>query len=180
MLEKINSIILKQSFRLNCISTISNRMNIDTAANMLAELGNAHRLATFRLLVRAGPDGLPVKAIQNHLGIPKSTLSHHVLHMVSAGIVTQTVPCDGAGKHFALLTVIDGSGGWSASDGAGPTYLRDRGGSHRYGDPRRGRLRVAGATLLLRCDPLDRGLAGGRCTAWSRNGILDQLALDEH
>ena len=90
MLEKINSKILKQSFRLNCISTISNRMNIDTAANMLAELGNAHRLATFRLLVRAGPDGLPVKAIQNHLGIPKSTLSHHVLHMVSAGIVTQT------------------------------------------------------------------------------------------
>ena len=83
MLEKINSIILKQSFRLNCISTISNRMNIDTAANMLAELGNAHRLATFRLLVRAGPDGLPVKSIQNHLGIPKSTLSHLSLINIS-------------------------------------------------------------------------------------------------
>lgn len=65
-------------------------MNIDTAATMLAELGNPHRLATFRLLVRAGPEGLPVKAIQEHLGIPKSTLSHHILHMVSVGIVTQT------------------------------------------------------------------------------------------
>ena len=65
-------------------------MNIDTAAIMLAELGNPHRLATFRLLVCAGPDGLPVKAIQEHLGIPRSTLSHHILHMVSAGIVTQT------------------------------------------------------------------------------------------
>ena len=65
-------------------------MNIDAAATMLAELGNPHRLATFRLLVRAGPAGLPVKAIQHHLGIPKSTLSHHILHMVSVGIVTQT------------------------------------------------------------------------------------------
>ncbi len=68
---------------------ISN-MDIDNAATMLAELGNPHRLATFRLLVQAGPEGLPVKAIQDHLGIPKSTLSHHILHMVSVGIVTQT------------------------------------------------------------------------------------------
>jgi len=65
-------------------------MDIDNAATMLAELGSPHRLATFRLLVQAGPEGLPVKAIQDHLGIPKSTLSHHILHMVSAGIVTQT------------------------------------------------------------------------------------------
>ena len=65
-------------------------MNIDNAATMLAELGSPHRLATFKLLVQAGPEGLPVKAIQDHLGIPKSTLSHHILHMVSVGIVTQT------------------------------------------------------------------------------------------
>lgn len=65
-------------------------MEIDTAATMLAELGNPHRLAAFRLLVRSGPDGLPVKAIQDHLGIPKSTLSHHISHMIWAGIVTQT------------------------------------------------------------------------------------------
>lgn len=31
-----------------------------------------------------------MKAIQNHLGIPKSTLSHHISHLVWAGIVTQT------------------------------------------------------------------------------------------
>lgn len=65
-------------------------MDIENAATILAELGNAHRLAAFRLLVRSGPEGLPVKAIQDHLGIPKSTLSHHISHMVWAGIVTQT------------------------------------------------------------------------------------------
>lgn len=65
-------------------------MELENAATMLCELGNPHRLAAFRLLVQSGPEGLPVKAIQDHLGIPKSTLSHHILHMVSAGIVTQT------------------------------------------------------------------------------------------
>ena len=33
---------------------------------------------------------LPVKDIQAHLGIPKSTLSHHIAHLVWAGIVIQT------------------------------------------------------------------------------------------
>ena len=65
-------------------------MDIESASAILAELGNPHRLKAFRLLVKAGPDGLPVKAIQDHLGIPKSTLSHHLSHMVWAGILTQT------------------------------------------------------------------------------------------
>ena len=39
-----------------------------TAAACLAELGNPSRLATYRLLVRAGPAGLMVKDIQAHLG----------------------------------------------------------------------------------------------------------------
>jgi ArsR family transcriptional regulator len=65
-------------------------MDIETASKCLAELGNAHRLEAFRLLVRAGPDGLAVKDIQEHLDIPKSTLSHHIAHLVWAGLVTQT------------------------------------------------------------------------------------------
>lgn len=65
-------------------------MDIDAASKCLAELGNPHRLKAFRLLVQAGPDGLPCKEIQAHLGIPKSTLSHHIAHLVWAGIVTQT------------------------------------------------------------------------------------------
>ena len=64
-------------------------MNSETAARMLAELGNTTRLEIFRLLVRAGPDGLPVGEIQEHLGIPASTLSHHLSHLVNAGLVHQ-------------------------------------------------------------------------------------------
>ena len=65
-------------------------MQIEKAAKCLAELGNSSRLSAFRLLVKAGPDGLPVKDIQTHLGIPQSTLSHHIAHLVSAGLVSQT------------------------------------------------------------------------------------------
>jgi DNA-binding transcriptional ArsR family regulator len=65
-------------------------MQIEKAAKCLAELGNSSRLSAFRLLVQAGPGGLPVKDIQTHLGIPQSTLSHHIAHLVSAGLVSQT------------------------------------------------------------------------------------------
>lgn len=64
-------------------------MDIETAAKCLSELGNPHRLEAFRLLVKAGPDGLAVGDIQQHLGIPKSTLSHHISHLVWAGLVEQ-------------------------------------------------------------------------------------------
>ena len=65
-------------------------MKIQKAAKCLAELGNPSRLSAFRLLVKAGPAGLPVKDIQLHLGIPQSTLSHHISHLMSAGLVSQT------------------------------------------------------------------------------------------
>jgi len=65
-------------------------MQIEKAAKCLAELGNSSRLSAFRLLFQAGPDGLPVKDIQTYLGIPQSTLSHHIAHLVSAGLVSQT------------------------------------------------------------------------------------------
>jgi DNA-binding transcriptional ArsR family regulator len=31
-----------------------------------------------------------VKDIQAYLGIPKSTLSHHIAHLISAGLISQT------------------------------------------------------------------------------------------
>lgn len=64
-------------------------MNIDDAAAKLAELGNPHRLRAFRLLVRAGHDGLAVGDIQRHLGIPASTLTHHLQHLARVGLVEQ-------------------------------------------------------------------------------------------
>jgi DNA-binding transcriptional ArsR family regulator len=65
-------------------------MKLKTAAKCLAELGNPARLSAVRLLVQAGPEGLPVKAIQVHLGVPQSTLSHHLAHLISAGLINQT------------------------------------------------------------------------------------------
>lgn len=65
------------------------RMDLDLIAKRLSELGHPVRLKAFRLLVQAGPRGLPVKEVQAHLGIPQSTLSHHLAHLVSAGLISQ-------------------------------------------------------------------------------------------
>ncbi len=65
-------------------------MELELIAKRLSELGHPVRLKAFRLLVQAGPEGLPVKDIQAHLDIPQSTLSHHLSHLVSAGLISQT------------------------------------------------------------------------------------------
>jgi len=64
-------------------------MKLDTAANVLAKIGNPTRLKIVRLLVRAGDDGLPVGRIQKKLSIPGSTLTHHITHLKSAGVIRQ-------------------------------------------------------------------------------------------
>jgi len=65
-------------------------MRLERAATCLETLGHPTRLEVFRLLVRAGPGGLAVGEIQAHLGIPASTLSHHIGHLANAGLVHQT------------------------------------------------------------------------------------------
>jgi DNA-binding transcriptional ArsR family regulator len=42
-----------------------------------------------RELVRAGDAGMPVGDIRNMLNIPNSTLSHHLSHLRSVGLVRQ-------------------------------------------------------------------------------------------
>ena len=64
-------------------------MNTDDAAKCFAELGHVHRLEAYRLLVKAGPVGLTVGEIQEHLGLPKSTFSHHLEKLAQAGLITQ-------------------------------------------------------------------------------------------
>ncbi|HLR14120.1 MAG TPA: metalloregulator ArsR/SmtB family transcription factor [Burkholderiaceae bacterium] len=73
-------------------------MRHEIAADSLAELGNTHRLAIFRFLVKAGPQGASVGDIQKALNIPASTLSHHLSRMVRVGLIRQekagrTVTC---------------------------------------------------------------------------------------
>lgn len=62
----------------------------DVAARRLAALGNPVRLKVLRLLVQAGPDGLIVGDIQAYLGIPASTLAHHLTALARAGLIDQT------------------------------------------------------------------------------------------
>ena len=64
-------------------------MDDDLAASRLEALGNATRLRIYRLLVRAGGAGLAVGQLQERLGIPPSTLSHHCKTLIAAGLVVQ-------------------------------------------------------------------------------------------
>ena len=58
-----------------------------SVARALAALGHEARLDVYRLLVRAGDDGLNVGAIASHTGLPLSTLAHHLRGLVGAGLV---------------------------------------------------------------------------------------------
>jgi len=64
-------------------------MNEEIAAKCLSELGSSTRLSVFRLLVKAGPDGMVVGDIQRRLNIPASTLSHHIARLTWAGLIKQ-------------------------------------------------------------------------------------------
>ena len=85
-------------------------MKHEDAAKRLSELGNTTRLAIFRYLVKVGPEGVPVGQIQKELGIPGSTLSHHISRLVSVGLIKQdrasrTLYC--TAQYAALRELID-------------------------------------------------------------------------
>ncbi|TVQ58833.1 MAG: ArsR family transcriptional regulator [Rhodobacteraceae bacterium] len=61
---------------------------VDAAAK-LAALGHEARLGVFRLLVRAGPEGVSIGEIGRLAAMAPSTLAHHLGALVSAGLVTQ-------------------------------------------------------------------------------------------
>jgi DNA-binding transcriptional ArsR family regulator len=56
-------------------------------ANMLSAMGTDARLRIMRLLLSAHPEGLVVGDIQSALGIPGSTLSHHLEKLKYVGLV---------------------------------------------------------------------------------------------
>ena len=64
-------------------------MKPDNAAKQLEALGNLTRLAIYRSLVQAGPQGNTVGEIREELDIPGSTLSHHIAKLVNAGLLSQ-------------------------------------------------------------------------------------------
>lgn len=53
----------------------------------LAALAQESRLDVFRLLVQAGPEGVPAGRIGERLGLPGPTLSFHLNQLRQAGLV---------------------------------------------------------------------------------------------
>ncbi len=62
-------------------------MELSSATELLAALGHESRLAIFRLLVEAGPDGVNASAIGEQLDIPAPTLSFHLAHLSRVGLI---------------------------------------------------------------------------------------------
>ena len=87
---------------------------MDTAhiAQTLDGLGNATRLAIFRLLVRSG-DGKPIGAVAATLELTPSTLAFHLRCLVDAGLVRQekrgreVICAANLDKLRAILLVLD-------------------------------------------------------------------------
>lgn len=62
-------------------------MEIKTALAALSALGHESRLTAFRRLVQAGPEGLSVGELREHLELPPATLSAHLNVLRAAGLV---------------------------------------------------------------------------------------------
>lgn len=62
-------------------------MEIRTAVTALCALAQETRLAIFRLLVEAGPEGLCAGDIGARLGVAPATLSFHLAQLANAGLV---------------------------------------------------------------------------------------------
>lgn len=57
------------------------------AVDALGALAHETRLSVFRMLVKAGPDGMIAGAIAAHSNVPPSTMSHHLATLERAGLV---------------------------------------------------------------------------------------------
>lgn len=62
-------------------------MEKQSVISVLAALAQETRLDVFRLLVQAGPDGLPAGSIAEALDVPAATLSFHLKELKSCGVV---------------------------------------------------------------------------------------------
>ena len=64
-------------------------MQAEQTIRALGALAQEHRLAAFRLLVKAGPEGLAAGALAEALDVPPSSMSFHLAQLNNAGLVTQ-------------------------------------------------------------------------------------------
>ena len=59
----------------------------DSAVQGFRALAHDIRLSVFRLLIRAGANGMPAGGIATELAIPASTLSSHLSQLEQAGLI---------------------------------------------------------------------------------------------
>ena len=71
----------------NMVKTKASEEQIVRYADMFSAMGTEARLRIMRLLLSAHPDGLVAGEIQSELGIPNSTLSHHLEKLKSEDLV---------------------------------------------------------------------------------------------
>jgi DNA-binding transcriptional ArsR family regulator len=64
-------------------------MSPDQTVRALGALAQEYRLAAFRFLVQAGPDGLSAGALADVVGIAPSSLSFHLAQLSHAGLIVQ-------------------------------------------------------------------------------------------
>lgn len=64
-------------------------MDSPSVVRALGALAQEHRLAVYRLLVQAGPEGLPAGKLADALGVPASSMSFHLSQLAHAGLVSQ-------------------------------------------------------------------------------------------
>jgi len=78
-------------------------MEIENASPALAALGHPTRLAVFRLLVEAGPEGSTPGGMAELLGLPGATLSFHLKELSAAGLIRGTAQ----GRHISYRADFD-------------------------------------------------------------------------
>ena len=92
-------------------------MELETATDALSALAQESRLKVFRLLVRAGANGMAAGDIARTLGIPHNTLSSHLAILARSKLVTSrkqarsiiyAVDLEGRRVALAKVAVIDG------------------------------------------------------------------------
>jgi ArsR family transcriptional regulator, arsenate/arsenite/antimonite-responsive transcriptional repressor len=59
------------------------------AVKALAALAQDHRLAVFRLLVQAGPEGMAAGSLAEAVGLQPSSMSFHLAQLGNAGLAMQ-------------------------------------------------------------------------------------------